>query len=325
MAIVQNADRRYPGLKIIIITQGISPIVRPIISSQHKLIGIIDAAQRHPSKKTMTTHLRTLLHFLYSIPRRKEENLKKFSEKHAIAYYYMDKGSSYDLESWILNLKPDLIVVYSMTQLLKENIFTIPPYGTINLHPSYLPKYRGPNPWIWQYITMDLVGGFTVHYIDNGEDTGDIILQKEFPIARGGAFNTVFGKSVHEIGVPLLLNAIDVISARTAPRIHQPKISPTQRARSFLKGEEKEIIDWENWDVERVWHLLRGFSDQKNFLKNPLKKNPFFKWIIGDYIRCDTARYRKGGLLQEPGSYFIACSNGKIFLQRTLKFPITLF
>lgn len=89
-------------------------------------------------------------------------------------------SSSCELESWVKSLSPDLIVVYSMSQLLKENIYSIPRFGTINLHPSYLPEYRGPNPIFWMYYNMEKQGGVTVHYIDQGEDTGNIILQKRY-------------------------------------------------------------------------------------------------------------------------------------------------
>ncbi|WP_394339186.1 formyltransferase family protein [Methanosarcina sp. UBA411] len=78
-------------------------------------------------------------------------NLKIFSKKLRIPYYFLRKGENENLEKWMKNLQPDLIVVYSMSHLLKENIFSIPKFGTINIHCSHLPEYRGPVPLFWEY------------------------------------------------------------------------------------------------------------------------------------------------------------------------------
>ncbi|WP_281085258.1 formyltransferase family protein, partial [Methanosarcina acetivorans] len=75
----------------------------------------------------------------------------------------------------IRNLEPDLIVVFSMSHLLKENVFNVPSYGTVNIHYSYLPEYGGPNPLFWQYYDYILDPGVTLHYVDKGEDTGNVI------------------------------------------------------------------------------------------------------------------------------------------------------
>ncbi|WP_394339091.1 formyltransferase family protein [Methanosarcina sp. UBA289] len=75
-------------------------------------------------------------------------------------YYYLRKGENENLEKWMKNLQPDLIV-YSMSHLLKENIFSIPKFGTINIHYSHLPEYRGPAPLFWEYYDYVLNPGVT--------------------------------------------------------------------------------------------------------------------------------------------------------------------
>ncbi len=75
----------------------------------------------------------------------------------------MNNGSDKNLENWVKDKKPDVIVVYSMSQLLKEYIFSILKYGTIDLHPALLPSYRGPNPHFWMYHDGIKEGGVTVH------------------------------------------------------------------------------------------------------------------------------------------------------------------
>jgi methionyl-tRNA formyltransferase len=66
-----------------------------------------------------------------------------------VPYYYLKKESNGDLERWVKNLEPDLIVVYSMSRLLNENVFSIPKFGTVNLYNSYLLEYRGQVPIFW--------------------------------------------------------------------------------------------------------------------------------------------------------------------------------
>lgn len=78
----------------------------------------------------------------------------------------MSDGCSESLERWIRDLNPDLICVYSISELLRENIYRIPGYGTINLHPSLLPKYRGPNPYFGILLNAEPESGVTIHYID---------------------------------------------------------------------------------------------------------------------------------------------------------------
>lgn len=76
----------------------------------------------------------------------------------------------------------DLIVIAHFEKLLKKSIIDIPKYGSINLHPSLLPKYRGMSPQHWPIINGESETGVTVHYIDENADTGDIIIQKKINI-----------------------------------------------------------------------------------------------------------------------------------------------
>ena len=86
------------------------------------------------------------------------------------------KDRKQNILDWIRDKNPDLIVVYSMPFCLRRGIL-FSSLGTINLHTALLPKYRG-RTYLWTYYYFDMDTGVTVHYIDKGEDTGDIVLQK---------------------------------------------------------------------------------------------------------------------------------------------------
>lgn len=77
---------------------------------------------------------------------------------------------------------PDMCVISHFEYIIKNRLLHIPPMGFVNLHPSLLPNYRGLSPQHWPIINGDKEAGITVHYVDEGTDTGNIILQRRFPL-----------------------------------------------------------------------------------------------------------------------------------------------
>ena len=296
--------------KVIIITMGLSRIVKPIVE-QHNIVGIIECAPRNKSKNI--NKIIKILKTFYSLFNPLKKTLKSYTTSKKIPYYYMENGCDINLENWVKDKQPDVIVVYSMSQLLKENIFNIPKYKTINLHPAYLPKYRGPFPDFWQYYNMDLVGGVTVHYIDKGEDTGDIIYQEEYDIPLGTKSPDNNDLAIGKIGVKLLLKALDNID--DLPRIPQPQVSPTPRARNIKPEEHKNIIDWETWQTERIWHILRGTELWLNAIEQPKGVYKGQRWTIENYEKCELVpHYIPSKIYTENKKKFIATKDGKIYI-----------
>ncbi|MDB9782913.1 formyltransferase family protein [Winogradskyella sp.] len=109
--------------------------------------------------------------------------LNLICKKHYIDFYRINDINSSTIEKIIRALDPDLIVVCHFEKILKKNIIDLPHYGCINLHPSLLPKYRGLSPQHWPIINGDDETGITVHFINEGIDTGPIIVQKKIKIA----------------------------------------------------------------------------------------------------------------------------------------------
>jgi methionyl-tRNA formyltransferase len=299
-------------LQIILITQGVSRIILPFLNSNYNIVGIIEASPRKNSR------IEIFFRFLSSKP------LKKLADKRSIPYYYMDNGSDQKLQDWLVNLNPDVMIVYSMSQLLKENIFNIPQYGTINLHPSYLPYYRGPNPCFWTYYNMDLHPGVTVHYIDSGEDTGDIIFQDKYEIPLGMRLSDMLDIGINNIGINLLFKSLDCIKTGTITRVKQSKESPTQRARNIKEDEHRNIIDWNNWSVEKIWHLLRGTELWLNAIEPPSGIYIGHRWKIGEFVKnYMKKKYEIGKMYKEQGELFVVCKDGRIFVD--VEFNIRIF
>jgi methionyl-tRNA formyltransferase len=82
---------------------------------------------------------------------------------------------------FVKSYSPDIIISYNYQYILKKDVLSIPGRGAVNLHISHLPWNRGANPNVWSFIE-NTPKGVTIHYIDEGIDTGDLLLQKEVPI-----------------------------------------------------------------------------------------------------------------------------------------------
>jgi methionyl-tRNA formyltransferase len=304
------------GLKILIITQGLSRIVEPLLNSEHNVVGILESASRDYDKQTNLYKFLSLARNLYSMLTSNKNSLKQMAKKKNLPYRLMLSSNDLGLVSWIKDLNADVILVFSMSQLLKENIFKIPKLGTINLHPSFLPDYRGPNPDFWQYHDLEMNPGVTVHYIDKGEDTGDIIFQERVYIPLGTKSPERLDVLIGKCGVSIILKALDAINIGEAPRIKQPLSSPTVRARNLTSEEHNTIIDWQNWPVERIWHLLRGTETWLNALTQQKGLMRGQRWIVGNYIRNNTNTSELGKISKENGCYYVGCKDGKIYLTR---------
>ena len=299
-------------MRILLITQGLSPVVMPLFRSHHTMVGIAEDGPRIPVSPFRKAK-GTLVSSIYNHVNKNYQNLSQFCTMNEIPYFFIRDMRDPSFETWVRRQKPDLIVVYTMSHLLKTTIFSIPEHGAINLHPSYLPSYRGPNPYLWMYYHRDLTGGATVHYIDEGEDTGDIIFQEKITLTPGLPLHQLRIRLIDEVGTRLLLVAADAIEQGIAPRFPQPEESPTERARYLRNGEERILIDWKSWDVKRAWHLVHGYSGIYDFI-GYLDPPPFgYRPVVHNYRECPVDEENRGKIGIHPdGTRDITCANGKI-------------
>jgi len=302
------------NLRVLVLTQGVSRIVKPILNSKYKVVGFLESAPRGYQAERKRLSIFGLLTKLYSFIKR-QKSLKDVAEDKGIDYRFMLSSDDAGLVEWVEALNPDVIVVSSMSQLLKEKIFNIPRFGAINLHPSMLPSYRGPNPDFWQYYDMEMNPGMTVHYIDKGEDTGDIIFQERVSIELGTKSPERLDKLTGELGVALIMKTLDAISFGKVPRIKQPKISDTARARNLKPEEHKSIIKWNEWSGERVWHVLCGTELWLNALPQPKGIYMGQRWIVGNYESVESQKESPGSIGKFCGRYYVATRDGRIFLR----------
>jgi methionyl-tRNA formyltransferase len=151
-------------------------------------------------------------------------------------------------------LKPDLQVMAFVTLFVPEEFLKVPTYGSIQYHPSLLPKYRGPSAINWPIIQGDKETGLSIFWPDNGLDTGDVLLQKTTPISPDDSLGSVYFDRLFPMGVEAILESVDLVKAGTAPRTRQDHAQATYEGRCTA---DNARIDWgKPW--RQIHNLIRG-------------------------------------------------------------------
>lgn len=160
-----------------------------------------------------------------------------------------------DFINSIKQLNPDIICVVAYGKILPKEILEIPKLGCINVHASLLPKYRGAAPIQWAILNGDKVTGITTMYMDEGMDTGDMILKEEVKINDNETTGELWDR-LSKIGGKLLIETLEQIQNGTAPREKQNEnftIAP-------MLNKEMAKIDWDNKSAIEIKNLVRGLN-----------------------------------------------------------------
>lgn len=181
-----------------------------------------------------------------------QSEVKKFAESKGLNIIQPEKIKDKSFIENISLLKPDLIVVVAYGKILPDEILSIPKCGCINVHASLLPKYRGAAPIQWAIINGEKITGVTTMLMDQGLDTGDILLQKEIGIEDSDTSETLSEK-LAEAGSLLLIDTInrlknkDLISIKQTGDITYAPIIKKQDG----------LINWRKSAVE-LFNFVRG-------------------------------------------------------------------
>ncbi|KZZ72024.1 hypothetical protein A3765_13575 [Oleiphilus sp. HI0130] len=307
--------------RVVLITQGLTRVVEPIINSEHEVIAVIDAPPRAPKKKKKPSRIGVFLKPFFIMLGVRKPSLEKYCASHSIRYLSMAQLSDNEISDFLRKEHVDILVVYSMSSLLREEVFAAPKYGAINLHPSYLPQYPGPNPWFWRYLNQDERGGVTVHCIDAGEDTGDILLQQYYTVEKGIKSPNLQDIAIGDIGSRLLLQVIDQIDE--LPRVKQNNHVSVQRARNVKKTEHRFIIDWKEWPIQDIWHLLRGTELWLDAIEQPSGLFRGMRWSVQSFASSPILDEPFGNVTHVNRRACVVCRDGVIFLK--VRFVLSIF
>lgn len=150
--------------------------------------------------------------------------------------------------------RPDLIAVACFPFILDPECLALPRFGAVNLHPSLLPAYRGPTPLFWQFRAGERRTGITLHRMDSGIDTGDIVAQESLELPPGITVTEINAK-LSNLGGEMLVSALRrIASGEALPRKPQGKTGGSYC--SYPTREDFRITT--EWPAERAFRFMRG-------------------------------------------------------------------
>jgi methionyl-tRNA formyltransferase len=186
-----------------------------------------------------------------------DPELRRRAEEHGIDFLPIRNVNEPEGLKRLAAYEADLLVSMSFDQIFRTGILELCPQGAINCHAGALPFYRGRNILNWALINDEREFGVTVHYMDEGIDTGDIILQRVSPITDDDDYATLLERAVG-LCAQTLHEAVGLLAAGRAPSIDQTTIHPI----GFYTGrriEGDEWIDW-SWPSRRIFNFVRALT-----------------------------------------------------------------
>ena len=184
-----------------------------------------------------------------------QSDVKKYTVKNKIKTLQPSSLMDKEFINQIKDLEPDLIIVVAFRKLPAE-LFNIPKYGTINLHASLLPNYRGAAPINWCLINSEIKTGVTTFFINERIDQGDILLQKEIIIENKDDFGSLYIK-LSEVGADLVIKTVEGIFNNSLNPIKQNFIDDLKLAPKL--NSENTRIDW-NQSINYITGQIKGLS-----------------------------------------------------------------
>ncbi len=160
-----------------------------------------------------------------------------------------------EIKDTLEQINPDLFCVVAYGKILPQDILDIPKKGSINVHGSLLPQYRGAAPIQWAVLNGDKKTGITTMYMNAGMDTGDMILQEEVQIGEDETTGELWDR-LSKIGAKLLVETVAKIEKGTAPRTPQSG----EFTMAPMLNKEMARIDWINKNSREIKNLVRGLN-----------------------------------------------------------------
>jgi methionyl-tRNA formyltransferase len=210
----------------------------------------------------------------------------------------------------MVDLQADLGVLAFVTDIVPPKVFNAPKLGSIEYHPSLLPKYRGSSAINWAVINGEPETGLSIFWLDEGIDTGDILLQKKVEIGPNETTGEVYFNKLYPLGVEALLEAVALVAQGQAPRLPQDHALATYDPPC---DEKVAALNW-NQPGRQVFNFVRGCDPQPGATTT-------FK---GEQVKLYNASFLMDDHTVPPGEILevvdngikVAVSGGALFITR---------
>ncbi len=210
--------------------------LRRLVEDGHELVGVFTQPDKPGNRKKMTA-----------------PPVKEYSLTNGIPVYQPERMRGEEPLALLRSLRPELTVVAAYGQILPEDVLAVPPLGSVNVHASLLPKYRGAAPINRAILDGENETGVTLMHMAKKLDAGDVICARRTPITVEDDAETMFAR-LAELGASLLSETIPLLAAGTAPRTPQNDAEATYAP---MLSRELSPIDW-NRSARQVFDQIRG-------------------------------------------------------------------
>ena len=238
--------------------------------------------------------------------------VKKFAISNNIKYFQPKNLKDQSFIDKIKSINPDIIVVVAF-RMIPKSIWQIPKYGTINLHASLLPNYRGSAPINWTIINNENFTGVTTFFIDDKIDTGDVLLQEKIKVDKKINAGELHDK-LKVIGAITVRKTIKEILNNTLIKKKQKQDGDYKTA--YKLDKENIKIDWTKNCLE-IHNKIRGLSPfpgaRTSLINNmgDIKRAIFYE---SEYI-VQNHNFENGQIIKEKDSFKITCNDGYLLIK----------
>lgn len=210
----------------------------------------------------------------------------------------------------MIDSKADICVMAYVLQFVPQELCKIPKHGTIQYHPSLLPKYRGPSAINWAIALGEDKTGLTIFRPSDGLDEGEVILQKEVVIAPDDTLGKVYFDKLFPLGVKALLEAVDLVAANK----HQEIVQDESKANyEGWFGVDAAQIHWAT-HINQIYNLIRASNPAPGawtkFAEQKVQIYDCHKHVVATF---GAVKGKPGEVIQITShSFFVACHGGQI-------------
>lgn len=183
-------------------------------------------------------------------------DLRPLSLKYQIPLWGINNINTPHVIAQMQRLKPDYIFVIGWSQIVRPPILTIPTQACIGFHPSLLPQNRGRAVIPWTILQGLRTSGATLFYLDEGLDSGDILIQKAFPVDPDETARTLYNKVIKTLR-DMIREALPLLESGSPPRQPQDHSKATYCAK---RTPADGLIDWQQ-PARQVWTLIRAVGE----------------------------------------------------------------
>lgn len=215
------------------------PVLEAVLNKGHQVIGVVTRPDKPKGRGRM----------VYSSP------VKKTALNNDLVVLEPVRLSEEGFLVWLGDMRPDIIVVAAYGQILPPVVLKMPKYGCVNVHASLLPRYRGAAPIHRVIINGEKETGITIMFMDEGLDTGDILLQEKIAIADEDTAGTLHDR-LAGLGAEMLVKTLNLLEKGTLSRIPQDHAGASYAP---VLTRQDELIQW-TAGARNIFNQVRGLS-----------------------------------------------------------------